>query len=421
MGAEVEPAGPSAAAVVPAADALVVSATRRRGTLDGVGAVLRAAPLGMRVSAAQALQRAYGNRRFGRMLARVTPGEVAVNTARTWLDADASVKVETDVLRVALRDIKASKSVAFNRDAGKTRLAAALAILGKTGDRAAVEADWTWLVDNQSSIGTPTYVAKERAFFGHFQTPLAALSAAHPGARTTYWLKNTPPVVMDAVIAASDASVPPDELYPYAYLGGLKLDASVPPAQLYAYAYVEGLDDYVRDEIGLGKKDGDPTMAQLTSVGTTNAVSGFGHLGIDDFWLDLHAKSQPLSVYLPVGYDLSVLRHQSAWNEEEPKRLVDSAVFPNLAMGLQALAASIKRRRALFLADVKALGYAAPTTDELIYWTYIYSSAGANAGHGQLSKYQGRRNLSDWITKGEYPNAIALLQSYRMIEKMALF
>jgi hypothetical protein len=401
MGAEVEPAGPSAAAVVPAADALVVSATRRCGTLDGVGAVLRAAPLGMRVSTAQALQRAYGNRRFGRMLARVTPGEVAVNTARTWLDADASVKVETDVLRVALRDIKASKSVAFNRDAGKTRLAAALAILGKTGDRAAVEADWTWLVDNQSSIGTPAYVAKERAFFGHFQTPLAALSAAHPGARTTYWLKNTPPVVMDAVIAASDASVP--------------------PAQLYAYAYVEGLDDYVRDEIGLGKKDGDPTMAQLTSVSTTNAVSGFGHLGIDDFWLDLHAKSQPLSVYLPVGYDVSVLRHQSAWNEEEPKRLVDSAVFPNLAMGLQALAASIKRRRALFLADVKAFGYAAPTTDELIYWTYIYSSAGANGGHGQLSMYHGRRNLSDWITKGEYPNAIALLQSYRMIEKMALF
>ena len=118
---------------------------------------------------------------------------------------------------------------------------------------------------------------------------------------------------MDAVIAASDPSVP--------------------PAQLYAYAYVEGLDDYVRDEIGLGKKDGDPTVTQLASVSTTKAVSGFGHLGIDDFWLDLHATRQPLSVYLPLGYDVSRLAHLPAWNEEKPNpRLVDSVVFPTLAL-----------------------------------------------------------------------------------------
>ena len=71
-----------------------------------VTALLSAAPPGMRVSAARALQRAYGNRRFGRMLARQTPGEVAVDTARTWLNEDASVKVQTDVLRAALREIK---------------------------------------------------------------------------------------------------------------------------------------------------------------------------------------------------------------------------------------------------------------------------------------------------------------------------
>ena len=61
----------------------------------------------------------------------------------------------------------------------------------------------------------------------------------------------------------------------------------------------------------------------------------------------------------------------------------------------------------------------APTTDELVYWTYIYSNAGEN--NGKLEKYRGKRKLSDWITKGEYPNAIKLLESYRMVSEMAIF
>lgn len=353
----------------------------------------------MQVGTAQALQRALGNRRFGRVLARLTPGEVTFNSARTWLDADASVKVETDVLRAAIREIKADKRVEFNRNAGKTRLEDALRVLGKRGDQPTVEAEWTWLVAERATAATAAYKAKERAFFAHFETPLAAMSARHPGSRATYWLRNSPAQVIDEVISAASG-------------------AGLPPAELYAYAMVEGLDDYVRDEIGMGDT-GEPTLAQLAGVSTTNPIAGFAHLGIDDFWLDLTAAREPLTGHLPVGYDVSLLAHQGALNEERPPRLVDSVLFPNLRMGLQALAASIKRRRALFVADATAFGYAVPTRDELVYWTYVYSNAGEN--NGQLAKYRGRRTLSDWITRGEYANAIKLLESYRMIEQMAIF
>ena len=88
-------------------------------------------------------------------------------------------------------------------------------------------------------------------------------------------------------------------------------------------------------------------------------------------------------------------------------------------MGLQALAASLKRRRALFRADVQTHGYASPTTDELVYWTYVYSNSGEF--NGQLKKYKGKRKLADWITKSEYPNAIKLLESYRMVKAMKIF
>jgi hypothetical protein len=300
------------------------------------------------------------------------------------------------VLRTALREIKSGKSVAFNRTAGRTRLASALKALGKAGEVTTVEAEWYWLVDNRSSAGTAAYTAKERTFFGRFDTPLAKLDAAHPRAHTRYWLRNTPAAVMNAVIAASDAALP--------------------PAQLYSYAALEGLIDYVRDDIGLGDTD-EPTAAQLASVSTSKAVSGFDYLGTDDFWADLNAANEPLSAHLPAGYDLSLLSHDPRVNKRG--RTVDSVRFPSLAMSLQALAASIKRRRALFLADATRSGYPAPTTDEFVYWTYVYYNAGEF--NGQLAKYRGKRQLSDWIAKGEYPNAIKLLQSYRMVEAMHLF
>ena len=369
----------------------------------GAAAALRSGSPQMRVDTAQALQRALGNRRFGRMLARQTPGQVAFDTARTWLDQDAKVKIEVDVLRAAIREIKTGKSVEFNRNAGKTRLATGLTLLGRDPDQPTVEAEWTWLVDNRTSAAMAAYKTKERTFFAHFETPLATESAAHKGSRATYWLRNSPVQVLEEVVSAATG-------------------AGLPPAELYAYAMVEGLDDYVRDEIGFGPKDKrEPSLAELAGVSTTKPLPGFAYLGIDDFWLDLRSAREPLTHHLPVGYNVGLLAHQSAWNEEDKEhpRLVDSAIFPTLRMGLQALAASIKRRRALFVADASAFGYATPTRDELVYWTYIYSNVGENVS--QLEKYQGKRKLSDWITNGEYRNAIELLQSFRMIEKMAIF
>lgn len=258
---------------------------------DGVAGILRAAG-GRRVEAARTLARACGNRRFVRMLSRLPPGKAAMGKAGAdWIDPAATLKAETDVLRVALREIKAGKSVAVNRTAGRTRLANALTTLGKTDEVRPSRRSGTgpWII--RGSAGTAVYAAKERVFIGRFDTPLAELSAAHSGARTVYWLKNTPAVVMDAVIAASNAALP--------------------PAPLYSYAAVEGLIDYVRHEIGLADTD-ERTAAQLASVSTS--------------------KADP--------------------RVNEQGRTVDSVRFPNLAMGLQALAASIKRRRALFLADV---------------------------------------------------------------------
>jgi hypothetical protein len=98
---------------------------------------------------------------------------------------------------------------------------------------------------------------------------------------------------------------------------------------------------------------------------------------------------------------------------------VKSATFADLLTGLQGLAAYLERRRKLFLADVTTHGYAAPTEDELVYWTYVYFNAGEFTG--QLKKYKGKRKLGDWIAKKEYDNAIKVLESYRMLRAMKIF
>ena len=299
-------------------------------------------------------------------LTRQTKGEAAIEKAHTaWLDPDAAVKADVDVLKAALREIHAGKSVEFNRRAGKKRIAHALTAVARSGDTESVQHEWDWLIDNRANSGTD-YAARQKVFLGHFTTPLATLLGGHKDAQTKFWLKNTPASVMDQVITASDSSMPAD--------------------QLWVYACREGLVTWVRDQIGLGKT-GDPTELQLQGVGTGGPISGFGYLGTDDFWADLNAARQPLSGFLPAGYDLGKLKHESDINEHG--RTVDSVEFPDLKMGLEATAAEFKRRRALFLADVKAYGYAPPTTDELVYWTYVYFNSGEN--NGQLKKHKGKR------------------------------
>lgn len=351
-------------------------------------------------SAGQLLTSRAGGSGDTTSLQRKTKGEEAYDKAHTnWLDPDASVKNDVDVIKAALREIKAGKSVEYNRSAGKKKIASVLATLGKAKELASVESDWDWLVDNRASTDKTiqsSYGSKQQALFGRFETPLAALNAKHPKAHTNYWLKNSPAQVLDVIVSVADAELPAD--------------------QLWAYANVEGLVDYVRNEIGLGA-NADPTEAQLKTVSTNKSISGFNYLGTDDFFTDLNAKNEPLSGHLPAGYDTSKVTKDVRTNEQG--REVQSAIFPNLKMGLQALAASLKRRRALFRADVKKYAYTEPTTEELVYWTYVYFNAGEF--NGQLKAQKGKRKLADWIAKGEYPNAIKLLESYRMIKAMKIF
>ena len=328
---------------------------------------------------------------------RKTKGEDAVDKVHAdFLDPDASVKNDVDVMKAALKEIKKEKLVEYNRGAGKTKIESALKTLGKSSDLTTAQAEWDALVDGRKKAKTAAYKTKQKAFFKHFETPLAALSNKYPKSQGKYWMKNTPPQILDEIFAAADSDMPAD--------------------QLYAYAMKEGLIDYVRDEAGVSKT-ADPTASQLGSVSTTKSISGFGYLGTDDFFTELTSKTEPLTKHLPTGYDTSKLTRDPQVNEKN--RTVQSAIFPNLKMGLQALSATMKRRRALFVADVATHKYATPTTDQLVYWTYVYYNAGEF--NGQLKKFKGKRTLDNWIKKGEFSNAIKLLQSWQMIKEMKIF
>jgi hypothetical protein len=263
-------------------------------------------------------------------ITRKTKGERIIEDAHArWLDPDATVKAEVDVIKVALRNAKKGKAVQFNAKAGRTRISSALRTLGKTATEATVHAEWDALIKDRANAGKPAYVRAESAFFSHFKSPLAALAAAHPKQQTKYWLKNTPPQVLDSIIAAAT----PD----------------LPPVQLWAYAFKEGTDKYVRHEIGLTRDSkAEPTEAQLAGVSTKKAVSGFDFIGIDDFFTDLRTKKEPLSKYLPSGFLSKVTLDE---RENEHHRIVKSAKAADLTTAFQAMAAMLRRRRALFLAD----------------------------------------------------------------------
>jgi len=253
------------------------------------------------------------------------------------------------VMKAALREVKAGTSVEYNRKAVKVRIASALKALGKSGGLAAAEAAWGALVDERATAKTAAYGAKERAFLARFETPLAGLAASYPQAQTTYWLKITPPQVLDAIYAASDADLPADHLYAYAMReGSCRLRARSDRAWRRGRAH---------DCAARGRQHGDGDLRLQ--------LPGYGCL----FFSELKAKREPLTGYLPKGYDVSKVTKDVRVNEKGTS--VDSASFPNLLTGIQALAAMLKRRRAIFRADAKAQGYAQPTTDELVYWTYV--------------------------------------------------
>ncbi len=330
---------------------------------------------------------------------RKTKGEETAEKTKNWLELDAKLKKEVDVLKVAIREAKKGKSVAFNQGAGLKRLRKAAMLLGiKVKELKDLNFDWNWLVDNRRLKAKESYKKKEAAFFAALKSPLKKLKKKYPKQQTHYWLKNSPAQVLEIIHKVSDAVLPADELW--------------------AYAFKEGLVDYVRDEIGLAATS-DPTEAQLKAVKVTNGISGFDYLGLDDFMTELSAKRKPLTGFLPAGFDLKKVKEIKEINEKG--REVKSGKFPAMLMAVQALLAMLKRRRKLFTEDAKANGYNTPSREELVYWTYLYFNIGEFGGKKQLEKYKGKRKLSDWINKGEYSNSIKLLQSYRMVKAMKIF
>jgi Domain of unknown function (DUF4157) len=329
---------------------------------------------------------------------RKTKGEAMVDKANVFLSQDANLKAEVDVLKAAIREMKKGKSVAFNKKEGLKRVRNAAGLLKLDAKKTAVlSTDWEWLADNAGKAGQKDYTAKEKAFFRVLRSSIDVLDDKYPQQQTKFWLKNTAPQIVDIIINVANADMPAD--------------------QLFAYANKEGLIDYVRGEIpGLGST-ATPTSAQLAGVSTTKSISGFDRFGLDDFRDELTAKREPLTGFLPAGFDLKKTTPEDRVNEKG--RTVHSAIFPDLTMALQALAAMLKRRRKIFLAEAKANGYATPTTDELVYWTYVYFNSGEF--NGQLAKHKGKRVLSDWIKKKEFPNSIKLLQSYQLLKDMKLF
>ncbi len=333
-------------------------------------------------------------------IARKTKGEEIIDRAhKQWLDPAADLKADVDKLKAALNEMIANKSVAFNHNAGLKLITSAIpkAAGGNAKVEQAAKADWDWLAQHRNSAGTAEFESHRKALFDQLRSRLTVATEKHPGTQTTFWLKNTPPQVLDVVLTSAAA-------------------VGLPPEELWTYAMKEGLAAYVRDEIGLGQ-NADPTSAQLAGVSTTKKVEGFTYLGTDDFFADLTAKREPAKAFLPSGYDLSKATPATRINEHG--RTVNTVTFANLATGLQGLGALLRRRRALFLDDAKANGYGTPTTEETVYWTYVYYNAGEN--NGQLKKHAGKRKLADWITKGEFPNSMKVLESYRMIRSMRIF
>jgi hypothetical protein len=331
---------------------------------------------------------------------RKTKGEEVVAKATTSIEAKDQLKAAVDVLRVALRDTKKGKAVGFNKQAGLKQVETAAKVLGlTTAATDSLKRDWEWLIDNRKAAETDDYRRKEIAFFSALRSPLATLAAVHPESHAENLLRNTPPQVVDVIFNVADATIP--------------------PLQLYTYAAIEGLlNRYVRPQLGLAST-AFPTKAQLATVRTDKPISGFVALGLDDFMTEMNAPREPLSKFLPAGYDPK--KAQEVRHINEKGREVRSAEFADLKTALQALLAMLKRRRTLFEQDAKAAGYATPTEEELVYWTYVYFNFGEFGGKQQLQKFKGKRKLSDWISNQEFPNSIKLLQTFKMLKAMKLF
>ena len=323
---------------------------------------------------------------------RKTKGETMVGKSDSFIDEDDNLKAEIDVLKQALKEIKAGKNVDFNKAAGIKKVDAAGKILSlSAASITQLEKDW------QALVADPANTTLSTKFFNSFTSRIDTLSKAHPGNKVKYWLRNTPATIVDVIYKVATVDMPATEVY--------------------NYAMIEGLIDWIRDKIGVSGS-GRPTKTQLGAVTSAGTVSGFAYLGMDDFVTDYEDKDQLIKTALPAGFDS---KFTEASNINEHGRTVRSADFVDMDSALKAFVASFSRRRKLFVDDAAAFGYTSPTRDELIYWTYVYYNPGIFGGKASLKKNAGKRTLSDWITKKEFPNALSVLNNFKMVESLNLF
>jgi len=318
---------------------------------------------------------------------------------------EQQLKAQQDVLVVALREIKADKSVSFNKNAGLKRIESASATLNLTKDEnASFVTQWNWLAANRKNKGSTEFKGKESAFFSSLTPKRKKLKyPKYEDAQVLDWIKHSAQPILDVICEVADSEVTALELW--------------------VSAYKEGLSGYVREDLRLKSKE-TPTKTQLNEVSIESDVDGFQYLGLDDFYADYNAKKYPLKQFLPKSYDLSKLLKRTAYNEQTPPRLVEYAAYQDMKMAIQALKANYQRRKQIFLDDVKQYDYTPPKKDEkdiLIYWIYVYSNVGIYGGKKSLREYKDKRVLSDWIEKGKYKNSIKVYESYKLAEELGLF
>ncbi len=327
---------------------------------------------------------------------RKTQGEETFDKSQAHLALDTDIKTHVDVLKAALREIRKGKSTGFNENAGLDRIDQLGSLLGFDATKiASLKTDWQWIIKNRAATD---YQSRKTAFFGAFTSPINELSKQRPKSQAKYWLRNAPANVFDVVHDVANATISAEELF--------------------AFAANEGLVDvYIRPQTGVAQ--GNPTSSQLGNVKTTESVSGFDAFGLDDFMTDMTATRQPLTNFQPAGFDTTRLTPETRTNEK--LRTVSSVKFPDLKMALQGLVMMMSRRRALFVEDAKALGYGAPSTELLVYFTYLYFNPGEFAGKKTLRDNQGKRKLEDWPKTRFFADAKKVLDSYRMIVALKIF
>ncbi len=146
-------------------------------------------------------------------VARQTEGEKAAGRAKDWLETNNKLKIEVDVLKATISEIKRGKSVDYNKNAGLKRIDNAATLLGISATKLnSLKADWKWLVDQRAISAKASYRKKQAGFFSSLRSPLEKIKKKYSGQQTHYWLKNSPAQVLEIIIKVADADLPADEL-----------------------------------------------------------------------------------------------------------------------------------------------------------------------------------------------------------------